>query len=133
MKKQQPLSFSALFPKSMSQAVKELLFIHLKGKLLMQPVLCLDSTGRRVLLPISQGHGGEQAPSQAPWQGGQGGRLAREPGNREPRAGKRKQENDQDRQSGGGWMRIQSHSQNAKLNAIFNRAAQLDAAGEIKC
>lgn len=67
-KKQQLLSFSALFPKSMSQAVKELLFSHPKEKLLMQPVLCLK--GRRVLLSISQGHGGEQDPSQAPWQGG---------------------------------------------------------------
>lgn len=66
------------------------------------------SQGKGSCCPIPQGHGGEQIPSQAPWQGGQGEKLAREPGNRAPRAGKRKQENYQDRQSGGGWMRIQT-------------------------
>lgn len=104
-KKQQPLSFSALFPKSLKRAVKELLFSHPKRSSCCSLCRVWRLVGSRVLLSHCTG---QHIPPQAPWHGGKGGRLAREPGNRVPRAGKRKQENYQDRQSGGGWMRIQT-------------------------
>lgn len=68
-RKQQPLSLPAPSPKSLKQAVKELLFSHAKRRLLMQPVLILVLRGRRVLLPHLTG---EQAPLKLPGRVGRG-------------------------------------------------------------